>query len=216
MFGTNLTWETEHWTTRVVYQQTKFASSIATIDPLVQGLSALPPGLWPEASELAGELDAENKSMRYYGLGVSYDNSPWVTQAELGYIDSGYEAAFPDLFTAYLSVGHRFDSVTLFGVGAIAKNTGDTLVVPTEPSMGTIPILTGLEQGLQAFADTTGIDQHTFSLGMRWDLRHDLALKAQWDRTWVKALGGALWDQKEPNRDDRTIDTFSINLNFVF
>ncbi|MCG7994589.1 MAG: hypothetical protein JAZ06_04100 [Candidatus Thiodiazotropha taylori] len=216
MIGANITWESEHWTTRAVYQQAEFASSIDTISPLVDGLSAIPAAVWSEAPGLAEDLEAKGKPMDYYALGLAYDDNPWVVQAEVGFIDSGYEAAFPDLLTAYLSVGRRFGPITLFGIGAIARNTQDTLDVPAEPSGGTNPTLVALQQGTQMFADQVGIDQRTLSLGMRWDLRHDLALKAQWDRTWVDAYGGALWDQAITVRDDRILDTFSVNFNFLF
>jgi hypothetical protein len=216
MIGTNITWESEHWTTRAVYQQTEFASSIDTIDLLVEGLSAIPSVVWPAAPALAADLEAKGKPMYYYALGMAYDDNPWEAQVEVSFIDSGYEAAFPDLLTAYISVGRCFGPLTFFGIGAIARNTQDTLDVPAEPSEGTNPTLVALAQGTKMFADQTGIDQRSLSLGMRWDMRHDLALKVQWDRTWVNAFGGALWDQAGKVENDRTLDTFSLNFNFLF
>lgn len=60
------------------------------------------------------------------------------------------------------------------------------------------------------------IDQITASIGGRWDIRYDLALKTQWDRTWVEVAGGLLWDQKLGSSEDNVVDTYSINLNYIF
>jgi hypothetical protein len=216
IIGANLTWESENWRSRIVYQESTYDSSIESIAPLVAGLSAIPATVWPAAANLASKLETQGKVMRYSSLGLAYDNHPWVSQAELGFINSGSEATLPDLLTAYLSIGRNFDSIIVYAMVAKARNTKDTLAVPAEPSGGTIPMLVALEQGIQLFADQTGIDQQSLSLGMHWDMRHDLALKLQWDRTWVKAFGTALWDQTGPVDQERAVDTFSINLNFIF
>jgi hypothetical protein len=73
-----------------------------------------------------------------------------------------------------------------------------------------------LYRSTQEFYDRSPIDQHTLSLGVRWDLREDLALKMQWDHHWVAAYGGGLWIQEQPLTEDRELNTLSANLNFVF
>ena len=216
MFGLNLTWESEHWIHRASFSRSRFSAPIKSFAPLVDPLSSIPPFLWQDAAALADELDATNRFMNYFSLGTNYDEGPWDIQGEVGYIDSNYQAVLPDTITAYLSVGYRLDPVTVYGIAAMAKNTEDTLDVPSEPSGGTDPLLVSLEQAVRSVTESAGIDQHSLKVGLRWDLSPDVALKLQWDRIWIDEFGGGLWVQSDAVDQDRTVNMFHINLNFWF
>ena len=73
-----------------------------------------------------------------------------------------------------------------------------------------------IEAGLNFYLQSVPVHQHTVSLGMRWDILYNLAMKIQVDRSWVQAYGSALWDQKAPNPNDETLNTYTINLNYMF
>ncbi len=59
-------------------------------------------------------------------------------------------------------------------------------------------------------------DQQSLALGIRWDINPQLAFKAQWERSWVDQNGAGLWWKTSIDNPDTEIDTFSINLDFVF
>lgn len=211
-FGASLAWESECWQARLGIASLEFDSSIDSVKQL-GGALQMASGLgWPQAAGIAEDLESEGARLHYYSAGIAYDSHPWLVQSEISFIDSDYNVFLP-LLSAYLSVGQRIGPVTIYGVGALARNTESRVKVPSAPP---VPPLILLQRQTQGFYNLTPIDQHSLSLGMRWDIRYDLALKAQWDHTWIDEYGGGLWLQKTPLTDDRTMDTFSINLNFVF
>lgn len=64
--------------------------------------------------------------------------------------------------------------------------------------------------------DYYDIDQHTVSLGTRWDVYNNLALKLQWDSIWVAEDKAMLWAKASDTTDAQRVDVFTISLNFVF
>lgn len=208
--GAMLGWEFDRWQARLSFASLNQDSS----SPGAGQLGAIlrqAAGLWPEAEAIADDLETKGSRVYYYSAGFIYDPKPWTVQSEISYIDSGYNNVFGSLWSAYLSLGRRFGPVTVYGLGAQVENTDDRVQVPAAP-----PPLAELQQQVQTVYDLSFIKQRSLSLGMRWDIRYDLALKMQWDHTWVDDYGGLLWQQKRPLTDGETLDTLSINLNFVF
>lgn len=215
IIGFSVAWEDEHWTVRSVIQNTTFGNNLSTFEPLTAALLSIPSFVWPELSELASDLESKGREMRFYSLGISYDKTPWKVQSEVGYISSGYEAAFPDLLSAYFSVGRRFELFTLYGIVAKAESD-DAMAPPPEPSGGNNTALVGLFFGIQQYTQQIEKNQRSVSLGLRFDVATNVAFKIQWDRNWIDPYGAALWDLRGTNPNSELIDTVSINLDFVF
>jgi hypothetical protein len=57
-------------------------------------------------------------------------------------------------------------------------------------------------------------NQHTVSLGARWDLHPQVALKFQWDRVRIGAYGGRLWANATAQAAEANVT--SVLLDFVF
>jgi hypothetical protein len=209
-FGATLGWEYDRWQARFSFATMKQNPSNPGARQLATALRQVA-GLWPEAAGIADDLEAKGSRLYYYSAGFAYDPSPWTVQSEISYIDSGYNNAFSSVWSAYLSLGRRIGPVTVYGLGAMIENPDGRVQVPSTPLF-----LAELQQQAQAAYDFSFVKQHSLSLGMRWDIRYNLALKMQWDHTWVDDYGGLLWQQKQPLTDGESLDTFSINLNFVF
>lgn len=216
VWGASLAFESERWRTQLAFVRVRFESEIAAAEELLAALRnpALAPA-WAEAAALADELKAEGKHLGFYSAGIAYDDSRWVIQSELGYLRSEW-AALRSIVSAYVSSGRRFDAVTPYIVLAIARPVGDTVGVPP-PAVSGDPTIDTVYGGAQVYANSIQVDQHTLSLGSRWDVRQNVAVKLQWDRTWIEDGGGALWFSK-PGTDsgDKTSDLFSLNVNFLF
>ena len=127
---------------------------------------------------------------------------------------------YPTLLSSYLSVGRQVGPVTFYTMLADADQRTSRLAVPAPP---VIPFPPGVSEQLALLADATrsafdgaSIDQSSLSFGARWDIRYDMALKFQWDRSWVHRYGSALWERRSTPTDDRVLDTFSLNLNVIF
>lgn len=213
------------------------------IDAINEFQSNESPIEWSGLDQLKEDLDPTGEGVLYHSLGLTYDNAPWIIHAEAAYIKSNYNN-FQNFFNRYLSVGYRIGPTTVYAMGAQAENTkdrvileGPTLENQTIPNFHLLPPaqqaallqqLAALEEAfkqsqqlhdaLQFNLDDAKIDQRTFTLGLRWDIHYNLALKAQFDRSYVEGFRAALWAStpKGLQTKDITLDTYSINLNFVF
>lgn len=215
--ATSLLWEKENWKLRAGYAYIKLSDNIDLYDPLIAALndSAV---FWPEATAIADDLGLNNKIFNYYSLGLTYDNNDWVIQTEVNQVKTKNNV-FTSSQSGYLSIGRRIDEFTLFGIGSLIENTENLNQVAPTPAFAPPPFDQQLEQlrGIvQEQYNLTGVNQKTFGLGVRWDFKHNAALKLQVDRTWIKPHGAGLWGKETSNIDNETVDTLSINLNFLF
>ncbi|HVL01858.1 MAG TPA: hypothetical protein VM553_18700, partial [Dongiaceae bacterium] len=220
--GGSLHWESDRWQARISASKIRFDESydyFPGTDQLAQTLDN--PALtlfWPQASAYSDDFKLDDPYIYYFSAGAAYNNDAWNVQWESNYINS-HTDFYPSVVGSYLSVGRRTGPVTPFVLGAWAESQDDRSIV-AQPASTPFPelnqALTSLAGGLQTVRDLAPIDQHSLSLGVRWDVRYDIALKAQWDHTWVKAYSAGLWEQKAVPQDDTELNTFSINLNCIF
>lgn len=210
LYGTTLIWTQDAWTWRLGLARNEIDGDIDSLGQLRDYLNAASP-IWPEASEIAETLEIEGTPIGFYSLGAEYSAYPWVISSEISYTDIETEV-FTTFYSGYLSVGYSTGPFTLFSVGGrIIPEDGRKILEDAPGGFG----LEILQQGAQTVFDTS-LDQSSLSLGVRWDIKPNTALKAQWDRTWVEEYGGGLWNSDEINTEPVTVDTFSLKLDFVF
>jgi hypothetical protein len=216
MFGFSGSWESGVWQARFTVVSVELDDDFdETLDlnTFTDPLSAAAPS-WPDATSLSEQISDNDDGVTYYSIGLSYDKNPWFVQSEVMFLDSAHNVLKPYL-SRYLSVGFRARETTLYATIAKGNQTEARESIPELPA-ALISTFETLRQGLQTFYDYNYIDQKTASIGVRWDIRYDLALKTQWDRTWVDQYGGLLWHQKFGPSNDVIVDTYSINLNYIF
>lgn len=211
LFGATVTWESNTWNFRITYSQTKANIKNNTIEPLEQALQQASLAGWPDAAGFT-DLTIDDKKIHYYAAGVSYDNPDWVIQSEISTINAESQLTSGTV-SSYLSIGRKLGTVTPYIVGAWTKSRDGRLMMP-EPAIGAyIP----LQQISQYVFDQFYTAQHTFSIGARWDIQPKVALKAQWDKTWVDEYGSFALDKPHGAiAEKRQLDTFSVTVDFVF
>lgn len=209
IYGANVLWENNSWLARIGIATATLESSSSDLQLLQDYLAFAAMSGWSEASSISDDLELSDKNIYYYSAGIAYDSTPWQVQSEISFIDSEYDF-FQPLINTYISVAHQFGPVALYSVAALSKNTKDPDSINSAP-----PQWTALQGQIQGVHESSRIDQKSLSFGIRWDIRYDLSLKLQWDRHWGKH-GGSLWYHETGVDENRTLDTFSLNLNFVF
>lgn len=220
--GGSLIWETDHWQARVSAARLRFDAPdgyFPGTKPLAEALrNPMLASFWPQADTYADDFRLDDPLLDYFTIGTSYDKDAWHMQWEVNYVKSR-TAFYPPMLDGYVSVGHQFGAVTPFVLMAWAESQEDRFVAE-RPVTTSIPqidaVLTLLADEVQTSRDLGPVSQHTLSFGARWDVRYDIALKAQWDHTWVSAYGAGLWEQREVPTEDMEVNTFAINLNFIF
>jgi hypothetical protein len=209
IYGASVLWENNRWLARLNFATAEMETSNSPLEPLFNYLDLASQTGWSEASTISDNLELAGQSTYYYSAGFSYNNTPWQIQSEISFIDAEYDFFLPFINT-YISVGRQFGPVTPYCLVALIKDTEDPNTINSAP-----PQWSDLQTAVQTVEESTKLDQKSLSFGFRWDIRYDLALKMQWDRHWVKH-GSSLWYHQTGVEEDRTLDTFSLNLNFVF
>lgn len=207
----SLTWENELWLYRASIAAAKLDADqyLPGTEPLAAALETYQP-FWPEATYYLQSLEAKDARFDYYSIGIAYTPELWQVKSEINYVKTDI-GAYGDLYGGYLSVGRNIGPTTVYAMAAKSAKTNNVKQVSAAP-----PGLEPLQDGLQFFYSSINIDQVTGSLGVRWDVRYDTAIKAQWDRTSIAKYSAGLWDQRNVLEKDRILNTYTININYVF
>lgn len=162
------------------------------------------------ALEAADALELQGTDAGYYSLGVVYDQGPLLLQLMLSRLryDS---AAVQDQDSGMFLAGYRIGEVKPF-VGYSRARSREPHVSSGLSDAGSGAEINAALAGVLA---QSHVDQHTYTLGVRWDFRRDMALKVQadairGDRDSVYAVR-----RESPRWNGRT-NVFTITLDFVF
>jgi hypothetical protein len=209
-YGVITTWESDAWSFNFMFSRVKFNDSNKNYQTLEGILNAVEP-LWPESNGIAEHFTFNDDYANYYGLGVSYDAHDWVVRSEVSFIDT--QSLFTDeVRSGYILLGHRFERLTPFIVASALKNK--RAAIPNYS--GNNPFVLELESNLNDLAHYFHQSQKTVSLGMRWDVKPKLALKAQIDRTWISAYGGGVTQQRALVNHTEVVNRFTLTMDFLF
>jgi hypothetical protein len=165
----------------------------------------------PSAISAAQALDLAGTSVHYRAFGLAYDDGIWQAQFDFN-ATSRDSVIWEDLTSGYLTLGRRMGKWTPF-LG-YSWTHSDPKALSTGLSNAN-PLYKGLNDGVAQVLAYSHQDQHTVSLGGRWDFRRNMDLKAQLDVVRGNAGSVALVQNATPAWDGCT-KVFSLALDFVF
>ncbi|NJD08372.1 MAG: hypothetical protein FIA97_18030 [Methylococcaceae bacterium] len=211
--GGSLVYELGDWRLRVGYTHTETlreaplqALTSALNDPAVRLL-------WPGAAQVGNRFSVRGKVVQYSFIGMGYDDGTWLAQMEAAYIDSNF-TFYPSGANGYLSLGRRVGPVTLYTLLGIAETFKDR--IPVSQPLLPIPALVGFRDTVDAILNGNGVDQKSISLGVRWDVHENIALKAQWSHYWLGENGTQLWQEPFSGPTPREVNLWSLGVDFLF
>ena len=162
------------------------------------------------AARAADALELQGTDVRYYSIGAVYDRGPLLLQLMLSRLSYESEAV-RDQDSAMFLAGYRIGEVKPF-VGYSRVRSRRAHLASGLPDTGSGAQLNAALAGVlaQSYAD-----QHTVSLGMRWDFRRDMALKFQADA--IRGSDDSIYmvRQETPRWNGKT-NVFTVALDFVF
>jgi hypothetical protein len=196
------------WQVRLSHAQVRFNHE-PPIDEYLRQEGVLLP--FPYLS-LVPEMAMLDRWARFSSLGLVYDQGPLNIQFMLNQIKQD-SPAYADSKAGYVQAAYRFGSVTPY-LGISRSLT----------SRESLPSSISLDPLLNYFIDTSitptlvaesHLDQHTYTLGGRWDVHKNMALKAQVD--WIRGTPASVFLIKSPQSSwDGNMTVFSLALDFVF
>ncbi len=154
---------------------------------------------------LVPDMAMQDQWAHFSSFGLVYDRGPLNFQFMLNQIQQD-SPAYADSKAGYLLAAYRLGNVTPY-LG-ISRSLTHRDALPHSP----IP---GIDAITQSLVSQSYMDQFTYTLGGRWDLVQNLALKAQVD--WVRGDPYSLFLYKNTTPAwDGDMTVFSLALDFVF
>lgn len=184
----------------------KLTVNSSTLNQLVGVLRQTP------FASVGNQLDPNDKRASFSGVGLTYDEGNWLVLAE--YTKRKTQTFIPDSTGWYTTVGYRVGTFTPYV-------TFSRLKMDSSNVDNTIPaavVLPGMQAPLRALVDGTtaaqSTPQKTVALGVRWDARRNMAVKAQFDS--IRTTGAGQFYRAEPGFSNKRVNVFSLAVDFVF
>lgn len=197
IYGGVITWTNDTVTLRSSYAQAKVSSS----DNWKSGNAMMP--------TIANSTFEDDKA-KFYGLGARYDGEQLFAMSELTRTKTN--GFYPDVDAAYLTLGYRIESVTPY-ITVSRMETQDNQIRSNAKNSASNPIDYAGAAMQQALLD---IERTSYSIGSRWDVYTNMALKA--DITYITGFGdtngGLSGVAQNQTIDSSTI--YTIKLDVVF
>lgn len=142
---------------------------------------------------------------RYANLGLRYEDGDWLVMAE--YVRLWLEnPSMPDKQAYYLTLGHTFGDFTPYATYARQELISSV----NEYRLSGVPA-----SAANALLSASNSEQHSYSLGVRWDFSPGMALKGQVDQVYQRAGAYGLQNaQLEAGREHFSVT--SIVLDWAF
>lgn len=189
------------WLWRLGYVQVRFRNELPSpVSDLRQLIAPL------GGAAIADDLSLAGKLARFYSAGVSYDSGP--LQAQLMLSRTRHEsAAYQDSRAGYVVAGYRLGEFTPYLGRSWVHSSENTFSSATLPG----PLLDQVNNLVLG----TVSNQYTNFLGVRWDFRSNMALKAQLDSIHGTPSSTYPFRQEKGAYDGR-MTVFSVALDFIF
>ncbi|MBV1776388.1 hypothetical protein KSF73_11765 [Burkholderiaceae bacterium DAT-1] len=208
--GINATLEYNSWSFRAGYTQGKITAHSPQLDQAFGTMHKVPV---PAVQDTVSQLEAVDKKSSFWGLGATYDDGSWVAQSE--YTQRKSDSFLSNSKAWYLSGGYRIGDFTPYVV---------TSKVTSEPNLVGVPLLSSPSPVLQALgkasmAVLSALNQHTNSVGVRWNAATNLAVKAQYDRISTDTgvgYGSIFTNRVNPNFQGSAVSVYSVSVDFLF
>ena len=178
------------WSMRLGFSEMAITSAppLDTLLTQLNGLvGAISAGVDVEINNLIQNMRYDNTTLTLSSLGLSYDDGDWIMQAELGRLETESDMVSNGTM-GYLAVGKRIDRFTPYLIYSQFEN-GSAEYKPQQNWGGASTLQTIAINTI----NSTRIEQKTISMGMRWDMDNNIALKFQWDHTQIEKNGYGLW-----------------------
>ncbi len=203
------------WSVALKHTQTEAKNDNADSVFVSTSVAQLQP-LWSDANAFANSLSLRGSTIQYTSVYFNRFLGNWDLSGELSYIDSDSIALRPS-FNGFLNLSYLYGAHTFYALYSFAE--ADPYYLSEEQPGFPINANTAeLAIFVEEVASSLAHNQQSYSLGWRWDLRENLAFKAQIERTDVKARGTGLRarDGLIVDDEDGVAHTLFLALSFSF
>lgn len=177
------------------------------VEPLV---AALRQAGTAGAVALADELVEQGRRTTFYVLGAAYEEGPLQVKLFLARADA-QSAPGPKVNFATVSAGYGIGSLTPYASFSLIDSYADVRSI----GLPDTPEFAPLNAAAYAIQTVQQPEQHTLSLGLRWDVAPKMDIKFQIDQVWLSR--STLVIQRDvPFKEDVEMTVLGVAFDFVF
>lgn len=193
------------------------------LDNISSAFANVPQVLWPNAQLISSRLGTSKVSSAYLTAGLKYDRYPLIIQSELSRTNINWLVSNA-YYAGYVSFGYRYKQITPFIVGAFInpEKIKTDLEVPDQPDFVSSQVVAQLNQlsdTARSIALSAKNDHTRFSVGIRWDLYSNTAIKFQYDHFIVNnagSIGPISTSNGQVFTEDRNLNLLHFGVSLVF
>lgn len=165
-----------------------------------------------KADEL-GDTMQDGMTVEMASVGVSYDVGDWFVSGEL--FKGWGSPLIPKHTSGYVSGGVRRDKWTPYATIAHTETKDFEDFIPTHELAG--PLLIGAQMTNAGFAPSVAYSQTTASVGVRWDVITNVAVKAQYDYVALPSDSYGMFINRQAGFEmGEDASLFGLSVDFVF
>ncbi|MEJ2670284.1 MAG: hypothetical protein P8077_08600, partial [Gammaproteobacteria bacterium] len=172
----------------------------------------------PIFDELNESHATNNQWFRYYALGIQWDTNTWSVISEFNVTQSGENGFVNNSHNGYIMLSRQFDSITPYAGISYNKNrlgselTNLVLESQSRVPIGAIPQLDTLRATALDLYQSFNTSSYSFTLGSRYDIRPNIALKLEVEHF----DNSALLIRAPTQYRDKSFTAFAVILDMVF
>ncbi|WP_269521089.1 hypothetical protein [Alteromonas sp. BMJM2] len=203
------------WSVALKHTQTEAKNDNADSAFVATAVAQLQP-FWSGATDFANSLSLSGATIQYTSLYMNRYLGDWEVSGELAHIDSD-SLALRHSLNGFINLSYHHGAHTFYGLFSFA-DSDNYFLSEEQPGFPITPDTAELAVFVEEVGSTLAHNQQSFSLGWRWDLKENLAFKAQVERTDIEARGSGLRarDGLVVNSDDGVAHTLLLALSFSF
>ncbi len=209
LFGIALTFNTTNLKIRASYTTFDFTINNKRMDSLAVLLQNYNIDNINKAIE---HYNIKKTPSRYFNIGINYNiNNAFIIAEYINFDTDSFQA---DMQSWYGSIGYNFDNFIPYLTYARTISNSNYKKIPLdEQNIQLSFLIQSINTQFIDIAEGTGITQDTFSLGTRYDILDNVALKVQYD--YLKEHKVSI-PMHFNNEKSTTLHIFSATVDFVF
>lgn len=211
--GISMTLSAQSWSATVRHTEAQVARNNESTLFVLDSINTLTP-IWPDAPSFANQMNFSHHDARYTSVFATYDWGAFRVSAEIAEVDSS-SLLIDELYNGYFNLSYKKGDHTFYWLWSFAKSD-EYIFSETLPDLPQVEQVILLIEEVNTFYRANQISQ---SIGWRWDIKDNLAMKLQLQTTNVNAKGNGLWSTKNDFRvltPSESVNIAMLNLSFNF
>jgi hypothetical protein len=211
----NVELQATQWRVQAAFLTAKLSGTRFRSSDIIRNLSQTTPAFFrPFAAQATDSLIGDGKRLRYFTIGGAYYFDNLEVVSEIADYESQWDFSISST-TGYISLAYAMNDITPYVILSTTRRGREPDVIDYAAAQEALPAplfaqLVELVGPLDVSISGAAIDQDSVSFGVRWDVRHNWAVKLQVDHFTPKDKGSGLFTLQSGQPVPTTSTTYNV------